>query len=254
MKKFGLIALLIFGLIGCQDAPTDSSAAAEGVEAAPTEAAHGAHHGAHKAVDPMAGLTDEQKALAQAELEAGGGRAVGERIHDEARKLGRSDLCELLNPEMLRKTFDLPEDVKIQNTDRPLLCSYLWMKGDRTYRLTFGFSPAKPSDADAAQKQWDAVKLMASYRSSVQEDVEDLGDAAVWSTFDGGQLRVLSGSDIFHITLVQSESAWIAQEAGVNPPNVKQMSAEEVEQARSDARADSRAKTIELAKGILAKL
>lgn len=253
MKKFGLIALFIVALVGCQDAPADSSEAAGSEHAAPAEVAHGAH-GAHKAVDPMAGLNAEQQALAKEALEGGGERAVGERIHDEARKLGRSDLCELVNAEMLRKTFALAEDTQIQNTDRPLLCSYLWMKDGRTYRLAFGFSPAKPSDQDAAQKQWDAVKLMASYRNSVQEDVEGLGDAAIWSTFDGGQLRVLSGSDIFHITLVQSESAWIAQEAGVTPPNVEQMSADEVEQARNAARADSKTHAIELAKEVLAKL
>lgn len=240
VKRLAVLACVLFCATGCQEYNDNAEPSAD------EQALEGAQPG--EQVD-----APEAEAANSGQDESAD-RVMAGRIRGDLEKLGRTDLCEILDESMVREVFELDEETTIQHNDRPLLCTYLWDEDDVTFQLGFHFSPAQPADPDAAKSQWEAEKLIESYQDSEQEEVADLGDEAVWSSVRGGELRVLNGKDIFYLQLNRSKSAWAAAEAGVTPPNVEELTQDEVDQAREEARVESKDDAIRLAKEIIKKL
>lgn len=115
----------------------------------------------------------------------------------------RGDLCELLNEDLVRETFELSADIVLEKDDDDIICSYDW-KVEATniifYSVSLNFASGGQRDDAAAQAVWESQNE-SIYKDKNLQEVPGVGDQATWSTLGGGQLRVLADGYIFYVSL-----------------------------------------------------
>ena len=102
------------------------------------------------------------------------------------------DLCELLNEDLVKFTFNLSEDMVFEKSDSETICMYDWSNDavNVFYSVSLNFAPGgQRSEADAMQV-WKSQNE-GVYEGKSLKEVAGVGDKASWSTLGGGQLRVL---------------------------------------------------------------
>lgn len=182
------------------------------------------------------------------------GAEIEKSVGKLAEATGRDNLCELLTPQLVRSAFELSEDVKLENKDSDIICSYTWEQDGRTFDASLNFSSAKPMSASAAKAQWDKLAAMPMMVDKDLGPVAGVGEQAIWSDVAGGQLRVLAKGNVFYVSVKQIDAAWLMASMNVNMPGIKKMTKEEAESEKAKARDASKARAVKIAQTVVTKL
>ena len=126
--------------------------------------------------------------------------------------------CDLLHENLVKKTFDLTENVTFDKTDEYDICMYGWASEDarRFYSLSLNFTPGGQRSEESARQVWEEQEK-AVYNDMDTRDVFGVGQKASWSNLGGGQLRVLANGYIFYVSFfVYPEEADMSTEERIN--------------------------------------
>lgn len=109
--------------------------------------------------------------------------------------------CDLLHENLVKKTFDLPEDITFDKTDEYDVCMYGWASENTRsfYSLGLNFAPGGKRSDESARVMWEEQDK-SIYKDMDTLDVYDVGQRASWSSLGGGQLRVLAEGYIFFVS------------------------------------------------------
>ncbi len=109
--------------------------------------------------------------------------------------------CDLLHENLVKKIFDLPEDVTFDKTDEYDVCMYGWSSEDTRsfYSLSLNFASGGKRSDENAREIWDEQDKIV-YKGIDMLDVHGVGQRASWSSLGGGQLRVLAEGYIFFVS------------------------------------------------------
>lgn len=182
------------------------------------------------------------------------GAEIESSVGKLAQATGRDNLCELLTPQLVRSVFALSEDMKLDNEDSTVICSYTWEQDGRTFDASLNFSNAKPMSASEAKAQWDKLKAMPLMVEKDLGPVTGVGEQAIWSDVAGGQLRVLAKGNLFYVNVKQVDAAWVMASMNMALPGIKKMTKEEAEGEKNKARDASKTHAMKIAQMVLTKL
>lgn len=113
----------------------------------------------------------------------------------------RTDLCELLNEDLIKTTFNLSSEVVLKKDDGKNICSYEWSVNDGWYSISLNFARGGQRSDSSAQAVWESQNK-GIYADKNMQEVTGVGDKATWSNLGGSQLRVLYDGYIFYISLM----------------------------------------------------